>query len=65
MKILIHPEKCCGAGLCVLNAPKVFDQGEDDGIVILLTDSPPPEEAANVRRACDICPASAIELLDS
>ncbi|NYT83866.1 ferredoxin [Alcaligenaceae bacterium] len=62
MKILVHEEKCCGAGLCVMNAPQVFDQREEDGIVVLLTDNPPQDELENVRRACRICPAAAIEL---
>lgn len=62
MKILIHEDKCCGAGLCVMNAPKVFDQRDEDGVVVLLAAEPPAEELDNVRRACHICPASAIEL---
>jgi ferredoxin len=62
MEVVIYPEKCCGAGLCVLNAPAVFDQREDDGIVILLTSKPPVSEYDNVRRAKQICPAMAIEL---
>jgi ferredoxin len=62
MQVIIHPEKCCGAGLCVLNAPAVFDQRDEDGIVVLLMERPPAEEHENVRRARQICPAMAIEL---
>ncbi|MET8338947.1 hypothetical protein ABZV14_37720 [Streptosporangium canum] len=34
------------AGQCVLLAPEVFDQGEDDGIVILLAPEPAGESHA-------------------
>ena len=43
MKITVDEAKCCGAGQCVLIAPEVFDQREDDGIVELLQPSPVPE----------------------
>lgn len=42
MLIHIDQEKCCGAGHCVLAAPEVFDQRDEDGIVILLDAAPPP-----------------------
>jgi ferredoxin len=56
---------CCGAGRCVLLAPEVFDQREDDGIVAVLTREPDMEHAAAVREAEATCPTGAIELLDS
>jgi ferredoxin len=40
--------------------PAVFDQREDDGLVVLLTDSPDPSHAASVRSASAACPARAI-----
>ena len=33
MKITVDEEKCCAAGQCVLIAPEVFDQRDEDGIV--------------------------------
>ncbi|MEQ4722303.1 ferredoxin [Nonomuraea sp. B19D2] len=60
MNITVDADKCCGAGQCVLLAPDVFDQGEDDGIVILLDASPAEEHHAAVREAADVCPAAAI-----
>ncbi|GLY70672.1 ferredoxin [Amycolatopsis taiwanensis] len=62
MKITVDEDKCCGAGSCVLAAPKVFDQREEDGIVILLDAEPPAEQHAAVREAANVCPASVIEL---
>ncbi|GAA3315467.1 ferredoxin [Nonomuraea dietziae] len=60
MNIAVDQDKCCGAGQCALLAPEVFDQGEDDGIVILLNPSPAERFRAAVREAADVCPASAI-----
>jgi ferredoxin len=64
MKVVIDQDRCVGAGQCVLAAPEVFDQREEDGIVVLLQESPPEELHAQVREAAQICPALAIELAD-
>ena len=61
MRVIVDVEKCCGAGQCVLLAPKVFDQ-QDDGIVLLLDAAPPAELHACVREAASVCPASAIQI---
>jgi ferredoxin len=60
MKITIDQDKCCGAGTCVLLAPDVFDQRDDDGIVILLDERPSEELHPVVREAADVCPGAAI-----
>ncbi|MFJ8019462.1 ferredoxin [Streptomyces sp. NPDC096311] len=62
MRITIEEDKCCGAGQCVLLAPKVFDQRDEDGVVILLDAEPPAEEHGNAREAATVCPAAAIEI---
>jgi ferredoxin len=62
MRVIVDPEKCCGAGQCVLLAPKVFDQRVEDGIVVLLDATPPTELQASVREAASVCPAAAIRL---
>lgn len=64
MKVTVDQDKCCGAGQCVLTAPEVFDQGEDDGVVVLLAAEPAPEHHAAVREAAAVCPTAAIELSD-
>lgn len=61
MRVIVDCEKCCGAGQCVLVAPKVFDQ-RDDGIVILLDETPPEELHAAVGEAASICPGAAITI---
>ncbi|MFC5831526.1 ferredoxin [Nonomuraea insulae] len=62
MKVIVDEEKCCGAGSCVLLAPEVFDQREDDGIVILLDAEPAADQHALVREAAAVCPGAAIEV---
>ncbi|WP_433211639.1 ferredoxin [Microtetraspora malaysiensis] len=64
MKVTVDEDRCCGAGQCVLLAPEVFDQRDDDGIVTLLDPEPGADRHAAVREAAAVCPASAIELID-
>jgi len=59
MKVRVDPDKCIGAGHCVRAAAEVFDQREEDGIVVLLRDEPAPAEQAAVREAAGVCPTSA------
>ncbi|WP_219467890.1 ferredoxin [Nonomuraea rhizosphaerae] len=62
MKVRVDDGKCCGAGTCVMLAPDVFDQRDEDGIVVLLDETPPERLHATVREAAGVCPAAAIEL---
>ena len=62
MKIKIDQERCASSGQCVLTAPEVFDQREEDGVVTLLQDDPPQEWADAVRRAVVLCPTQAIDI---
>lgn len=62
MKVIVDQDKCVSSGQCVLNASKVFDQRDDDGVVVLLTDSPSPDQAENTRQAAAACPALAIHI---
>lgn len=61
MRITVDEDKCCGAGQCVMIAPEVFDQRDEDGIVALLDPEPGEEHHAAVREAASVCPASAIQ----
>ncbi|KQX15002.1 ferredoxin [Streptomyces sp. Root431] len=58
----IDRDRCLGAGMCALTAPLVFDQDEDEGLVVLLDARPAQEQLAAVRVAAGVCPASAIAL---
>ncbi|MFD3307223.1 ferredoxin [Streptomyces sp. NPDC058656] len=62
MKVVVDEEKCVAAGQCVAAAMEVFDQREDDGIVVVLDENPPPALAEDVRNAAAVCPALAIRI---
>ncbi|MFC9427655.1 ferredoxin [Streptomyces sp. NPDC056987] len=62
MKVTVEEDKCCAAGTCVVIAPEVFDQREDDGIVILLDAHPSEDQHAAVRECVSVCPAGAIHV---
>ncbi|MGX1853433.1 ferredoxin [Streptomyces sp. NPDC055299] len=65
MRVLIDQDKCCGAGSCVLSAPDVFDQRDEDGIVVLLNAEPPAALHEAVEEAAAICPAAAISVVQT
>ncbi|MES2187888.1 MAG: ferredoxin [Pseudomonadota bacterium] len=62
MKVTIDRSRCIAAGQCVLKSPAVFDQNEEDGIVVLLNPNPPPELRESVLLAARVCPAEAIKV---
>lgn len=62
MRITADQQRCIGAGQCVLSAPEVFDQDQDEGVVTLLQPRPPDDLHADVRRAVERCPSGAITL---
>ncbi|ACU36819.1 ferredoxin [Actinosynnema mirum] len=65
MKITVDEGKCCGAGSCVLAAPEVFDQRDEDGVVVLLDPEPGVELHQAVHEAASVCPAAAIALAEA
>jgi ferredoxin len=62
LRITIDQDKCVGAGSCVLSAPDVFDQRDEDGIVVLRRDTAPEGQDADVLDAARACPALAIDV---
>jgi ferredoxin len=62
MKIDVEQDGCVAAGQCVAAAPDVFDQRDDDGIVVLLEASVTDGAEDDVRRAAASCPAQVIRL---
>ncbi len=61
-RIVLHTDKCIGAGHCVTCAPDLFSQNEDDGVVILLNENPPMDRYAAAESAVRMCPTGVIEL---
>lgn len=64
MKVSVADEKCVAAGQCVLLAPQVFDQREEDGVVVLLDETPGPELHDAVRESAMVCPAAVIHVVE-
>jgi ferredoxin len=64
MKVIADLDLCIGAGVCVLTAPGVFDQGADDGLVRVLVEEVPTADERLVREAVDLCPSAAISIAE-
>jgi ferredoxin len=64
VKVSVETDKCVAAGQCVLLAADVFDQREEDGVVVLLDETPVPDLQGDVREAALVCPAAAIHLAE-
>jgi ferredoxin len=62
MRVEVHTDFCIGSGVCALIAPEVFDQRDDDGVVVLLNEHPPERYHESVRDAATRCPAAVIEV---
>jgi len=62
VKVTVDQDKCVSSGMCVMNAAEVFDQNDDDGVVVLLVSEPVPEYAEETRKAAAACPALAIHI---
>jgi ferredoxin len=62
MRIVTDTGRCVGAGQCALTEPSVFDQSDEDGTVVLLTDQAEGDVLENVREAVDLCPSQALSI---
>jgi ferredoxin len=61
MKVRVDRDACIGAGQCALVAGSIFDQ-DDEGLVILLVETPGEDSHAMARKAATLCPAKAISI---
>lgn len=64
MRVIVDQDKCVSSGQCVLAAGAVFDQRDEDGIVLLKDANPPPELDTDVTEAAHVCPGLAITAED-
>ncbi len=62
MRIRIDETKCIGAGQCVLSAPDVFDQREEDAVSYVIAADPPQDRRGAIRAAAALCPTGAISI---
>ena len=64
LKIIADRGRCTSSGNCARVAPELFDQGEEDGIVILREAEPPTWLVEAAREAESLCPARAILIIE-
>jgi len=64
MRVIADRARCTSAGNCARVAPDLFDQQEDDGLVIVLQAEVPPALRDAAREAESLCPANAISIAD-
>jgi ferredoxin len=64
MKVTVDPELCEAFGQCVLEAPQVFDLGDDDVLVTVLDAQPDEALRELVEAAAGACPVAAIQVTD-
>lgn len=62
MKVTVDQDTCASSGNCVMHAPGVFDQRDEDGVVVLLVGEPPAEHGEATHKAAASCPAQAIHV---
>jgi ferredoxin len=62
MRVAVDQDRCISAGQCVAAAPDVFDQRDEDGVVVLVKATPDAAEEDDVRQAAAVCPALAIQV---
>jgi ferredoxin len=60
LKISLDQPACIGTGLCVMEADDVFDQRDEDGVVIVIDPDPAEGREKAVRAAAAACPVNAI-----
>ncbi|GIF16403.1 ferredoxin [Actinoplanes teichomyceticus] len=57
--MIVDRDRCIGAALCVLTAPRYFDQDDDGRVLARAADLPePPEDVAAL--AIRLCPSGAL-----
>ncbi|MHA6803973.1 ferredoxin [Salinifilum ghardaiensis] len=64
MKVSIDEDKCVGAGQCVLTAPEIYDQRDEDGVAFPIVAEPEEHHRAEVEESARVCPAAAIRIED-
>jgi ferredoxin len=65
MWITADTDVCVSAGMCALIAPEVFDQRDDDGLVMVLRPDPPEDLREAAAEAVQLCPSGALGIRQS
>lgn len=63
VKPVVDRDLCIGCGLCQDTCPEVFVL-EDDGLAHVITENPGHEQYDCIREAEEICPVTAISIVE-
>ncbi|MFI5528207.1 ferredoxin [Kitasatospora sp. NPDC051853] len=61
-RMVLDRDRCTGAGQCVRTDPGLFEQSEEDGLVLVLGTATDQERLASWRAATEVCPSRALRL---
>jgi ferredoxin len=64
LKVVANRSACCGYGVCAEICPEVF-QLDDNGIVVLVTDTVPAGLEEKAREGAAACPQNALEVIEA
>jgi ferredoxin len=64
MRVTADRSTCATSSLCVYAVPQVFDQDEDEGLVVIVETFPAPALQDVVRKAARGCPTGSIQIHD-
>ena len=62
MKVKLDRDLCQAHGVCVSEAPEVFELDEESGELVLLQEQPPQDLRSKVELAVKYCPTRALLL---
>jgi ferredoxin len=62
VKVVADTAVCVASGQCALLVPEVFDQRDEDAVVVVLDEHPGPRWQEAVRQAVAGCPSGALRL---
>lgn len=62
VRILGDRDVCVGAGMCALTAPDLFEQDEEDGLVVVKSSVLDDQALELARKTLDLCPSGALSI---
>ena len=63
MRVAVDRDRCIGSGMCTTIAPALFDM-DDDGVLIVIKETPAPNEQRSLLDAVACCPVDALSNVD-
>lgn len=64
MRVEVDWDRCIGSGMCTTIAPALFDL-DDDGAMIVVKETPEPDQERSLLDAVACCPVNALSTADA